>query len=377
MSKIFGAQDGKTDTSKKSEKSVHEMLYGERSFNDIIDSLDHGNSEVPLMCRWFHPPENNMAWVNEEEISRLFKRFRKYADRLEEPKLLEDVKDIRDKIEMIQCVHKDQAKVIAEVKNFLQSEEPKLRSTVNDIAARFKVIDDHAKSVESSPVHLEKKRRKQQDKENLPLSFMNSFLAISVAQFPHDQESGDISWPLSYLCGLLFGVSFAVIIPLILLAFNIKWLTAPWTTFREVWLCRLMLNLLSFLKRFRGFRPLAAWGNEREQHLVLGLIDYFVGYNVGDEMINHLKHIIASDWGASPANVSGAGLDSSSSISDGLRHLIYRSYKREDEDVRVSIASSTMRGILGDNASDDESVDDEDERRRDYKKLEKAVPNRY
>ncbi|KAI1494238.1 hypothetical protein F5X96DRAFT_8131 [Biscogniauxia mediterranea] len=62
---VFGAPEGGTYTSRKSEKTVYELLYGEKSFNDIICSLNHGNSTSSWKCRWFHIPMNNMAWVND------------------------------------------------------------------------------------------------------------------------------------------------------------------------------------------------------------------------------------------------------------------------------------------------------------------------
>lgn len=37
----------------------------------------------------------------------------------------------------------------------------------------------------------------------LPLSFMASFFALGVQQFPRDPKSGNTSWPLRYICGLL------------------------------------------------------------------------------------------------------------------------------------------------------------------------------
>lgn len=54
----------------------------------------------------------------------------------------------------------------------------------------------------------------------LPLSFMASFFALNVAEFPSD-DRGDVNWPLHQVASLLFGLSFAVSIPFILMAFSV------------------------------------------------------------------------------------------------------------------------------------------------------------
>ena len=42
----------------------------------------------------------------------------------------------------------------------------------------------------------------------LPLSFMASFFALDIKEFPAD-ENGQTNWPLRRVCAYLFGVSFA------------------------------------------------------------------------------------------------------------------------------------------------------------------------
>ncbi|KAK3389995.1 hypothetical protein B0H63DRAFT_106260 [Podospora didyma] len=44
----------------------------------------------------------------------------------------------------------------------------------------------------------------------LPLSFIASFLAISVQEFPHDEESGEVMWGMGAIIEYLFGISIAV-----------------------------------------------------------------------------------------------------------------------------------------------------------------------
>lgn len=54
----------------------------------------------------------------------------------------------------------------------------------------------------------------------LPLSFIASFFAINVAEFPHEQ-SGNTNLPLSYVSKYIFGIGFAISIPLVLLALSV------------------------------------------------------------------------------------------------------------------------------------------------------------
>ncbi|KAF2001481.1 hypothetical protein P154DRAFT_575199 [Amniculicola lignicola CBS 123094] len=61
----------------------------------------------------------------------------------------------------------------------------------------------------------------------LPLSFMSSFFALSIAAFPKN-EKGDTSWPIGALCGYLFGISMTVSIPLIIFALNVQYFSSLW-----------------------------------------------------------------------------------------------------------------------------------------------------
>jgi ankyrin repeat protein/Mg2+ and Co2+ transporter CorA len=53
----------------------------------------------------------------------------------------------------------------------------------------------------------------------LPLSFIASFFAINVQEFPHADGSTDL--PLAYVAKYIFGIGFAISIPLILLALSV------------------------------------------------------------------------------------------------------------------------------------------------------------
>jgi len=103
-------------------------------------------------------------------------------------------------------------------------------------------------------------------------------------------------------------------------------------------------------------------GSAWEKHLIRRLTEYWVGRSIGDDTAEHMEHTIESHWDAPRANTSGAWFSGSC-------------YRADDQ---MSIASSMVRDILGDDESnDDGSVDDRAEGLRDYKRLEETVLRRY
>ncbi|KAI1826109.1 hypothetical protein F4861DRAFT_134569 [Xylaria intraflava] len=56
----------------------------------------------------------------------------------------------------------------------------------------------------------------------LPLSFISSLFAIQVDSFPHNAQTGEINWPLGKAFGLLFGISFGVILVIAFIGFYIN-----------------------------------------------------------------------------------------------------------------------------------------------------------
>ncbi|KAI1171710.1 hypothetical protein F4777DRAFT_43189 [Nemania sp. FL0916] len=56
----------------------------------------------------------------------------------------------------------------------------------------------------------------------LPLSFISSVFAIQIDVFPHDEQTGELNWPLNQALGLLFGISFGVIFLVAFLGFYIN-----------------------------------------------------------------------------------------------------------------------------------------------------------
>ncbi|KAK3381256.1 hypothetical protein B0H63DRAFT_475184 [Podospora didyma] len=55
----------------------------------------------------------------------------------------------------------------------------------------------------------------------LPMSFITSFLALGIRDFPKD-DNGNTAWPLDRVSGYLFGISIAVSLPLIITAFYVN-----------------------------------------------------------------------------------------------------------------------------------------------------------
>ena len=79
----------------------------------------------------------------------------------------------------------------------------------------------------------------------LPLSFMASFFALDIKEFPADGK-GQTDWPLHLVCAYLFGISFAVIVPFIALAFASEAVYTACHVTEEKWLIPWAITSLSF-----------------------------------------------------------------------------------------------------------------------------------
>jgi hypothetical protein len=53
----------------------------------------------------------------------------------------------------------------------------------------------------------------------LPMSFMAAFFTINIVEFPRDSVNGGSGLHLNYVAKYMFGISFAISIPLITMAF--------------------------------------------------------------------------------------------------------------------------------------------------------------
>ena len=215
----------------------------------------------------------------------------KLLDIRPQTKLLREVKDIEDEIKIILHVLNEQQRVLQmdHVASYFKQGEPP--STCKDggqlckeplkIIGRaidnFERLDKQIKEVHNGLNHLMDLQQKQASvwearstregaratsKQGnvmviftmvtiifLPLSFMASFFALDIAEFPAD-EAGQTNWPLHRVCALLFGISFAVIIPFITLAFVSDWVHGRllWITYRFLVPAGIfLLEYLSFL----------------------------------------------------------------------------------------------------------------------------------
>ncbi|KAK3349281.1 hypothetical protein B0T25DRAFT_238246 [Lasiosphaeria hispida] len=56
----------------------------------------------------------------------------------------------------------------------------------------------------------------------LPMSFLSSFFAIGIQEFPTDANTGNVAWPIGELSAYLFGISLALCVPLLLAAFFVN-----------------------------------------------------------------------------------------------------------------------------------------------------------
>lgn len=241
---------------------------------------------------------------------------------------MREITDVLDEIKIIKSVLHDQIKVMesktlnqlivdttAAVQPFAEVQES-LNQTQEDIDA----MKTHAKAVEEGLKHLLDLKQKQANlwearssregaeeaaKQGntlmiftvvtiifLPLSFMASLFALGIAQFPKDKTSGNTNWQLHYVCGLLFGISFAVSIPFILLAFNITWFTAQWNQMRHVWLKMVFIVMLKLEERIYWV-PFRVIGLIWHIKLFKSVLQYALPIEPGDRLMQDAGRHIA------------------------------------------------------------------------------------
>ncbi|KAI0000093.1 hypothetical protein F4779DRAFT_604959 [Xylariaceae sp. FL0662B] len=387
-----------------------------------IFNQDHGEESLQFL-KFFESAIGN----SEEKISKLFHRFLRYADKLhslqekypgyqqrrskylkklldirEEFKLFEDVQDILDEIKMVESVLDQQKEVFEKLVSgrFEHLGLDRMKSagtllwTVRDLKNKFDVMNGHAVSVSSAVTSLldlkqrqanlwEARSSREESEETtrqgntlmvfttvtivfLPLSFMSSFFAISIAQFPRDETSDDVKWPLQYLCGLLFGISIAVIVPLLLVAFNITWFTTLWETFRHVWLRRLALSLIRPFRRISAFRER---GYKWERKLMKELVEHSLPAPLDSRLDGQMRLRIASKWLSGPWQRRRLG-STRTSADDYLVELV---------STRAEFIEhfSTKEVLKHDLKDPDDSSEDEHQRSKDIEQLKKIVLERY
>lgn len=175
----------------------------------------------------------------------------------DEAALLREIKDIRDELNIITKVFIDQQKALEAMHKLVS---PKVnfkgKTPSSEIIRRIKrhmsdikEIDDHASRTYEALNHLldlkqkhanvcEARWTREQAQETakqsntimvftivtiifLPLSFMAAFFALQIVQFPKD-ATGALALELDYVARYLFGISAAIIVPFIVIAFNVN-----------------------------------------------------------------------------------------------------------------------------------------------------------
>ena len=181
----------------------------------------------------------------------------------EETALLAETKDIRDELNMISMVLKNQTSILESMENGVLEElkgghnQQRQTEAKKRFREQLKVIDVHLKDVErmdmqargiyTSLTHLLDLKQKHANAFEarfardqaafssrqgqtimvftivtivfLPMSFIAAFFAIPVREFSND--AGSPSLPLAYVAKIMFGIGFAISIPLVALAFSV------------------------------------------------------------------------------------------------------------------------------------------------------------
>ncbi|KAL1962384.1 hypothetical protein VTN77DRAFT_9723 [Rasamsonia byssochlamydoides] len=201
------------------------------------------------------------TWDVEEECDEQPLFVDKLLDIGQETDLLVEAKDIRDELNMIRTVLEYQRQVLFDLQEAICDIYQGEHRSQQEIKKRFReqqrIIDMHVKDVDRMDKQTERiydsitdlldlkqkhanafEARFARDQAAgttrqgktimmftivtiifLPLSFIASFFAINVHEFPHVDGSTDL--PLSYVLKYIFGIGFSISIPLILLALSV------------------------------------------------------------------------------------------------------------------------------------------------------------
>lgn len=186
----------------------------------------------------------------------------KLLDIGQETDLLAEAKDIRDELNMIRTVLEYQKQVLADLHDAICEIYLGEHKSQNELKKKFReqqrIVEMHVKDVDRMDKQTERiyhsitdlldlkqkhanafEARFARDQAAgtarqgktimmftvvtivfLPLSFIASFFAINVQEFPHE-PSGNTNLPLSYVSKYIFGIGFAISIPLVFLALSV------------------------------------------------------------------------------------------------------------------------------------------------------------
>lgn len=201
----------------------------------------------------------------------------KLLDIGQETDLLAETKDIRDELNMIKKVLEDQAHVLPDLESSICEIYAESQTSQKEVKKRFrdqlKTIEMHIKDIDRMDKQAERiynsitdmldlkqkhanafEARFARDQATgtarqsqtimvftivtivfLPMSFIASFFAITIDQFPTDATTGGQSLPLGFVSKYMFGIGLAISIPLIFIALSLDEISDAWREARRRW----------------------------------------------------------------------------------------------------------------------------------------------
>jgi Mg2+ and Co2+ transporter CorA len=210
-----------------------------------------------------------------EDSSPLF--IDKLLDIGQETDLLAETKDIRDELNMIKKVLEDQAHVLPDLEASICEIYAESQTSQKEVKKRFKdqlkAIDMHIRDIDRMDKQAERicdsitdmldlkqkhanafEARFARDQAAgtarqsqtimvftivtiifLPMSFIAAFFTINIDDFPTNPVTGSHSFHLGYVSKYVFGIGFAVSIPLIFIALSLGDISDAWREGRRSW----------------------------------------------------------------------------------------------------------------------------------------------
>ncbi|KAL4746996.1 hypothetical protein BDW72DRAFT_24528 [Aspergillus terricola var. indicus] len=186
-------------------------------------------------------------------------------------KLLEKIKDIRDELHTLMVLFLDQEKVIRDFEKILRLDNSRPKRILEQYMTDVKKMDQHAVDTYKALNHLldlkqkhanvqeaRSSRRQADDTAKqgdtllvftlvtiifLPLSFMAAFFAIDIVEFPKQPDG----LHLDFVSSIMFSVSAAIVLPLVIMAFNVNKVSAIWSRFAK-WIVEDTAHATSYMK---------------------------------------------------------------------------------------------------------------------------------
>ncbi|KAL5002927.1 hypothetical protein BDV10DRAFT_87244 [Aspergillus recurvatus] len=185
-------------------------------------------------------------------------------------KLLEKIKDIRDELHTLSVLFLDQEKVIGDFEKILHLDNSRPKRILKQYMAEVRRMDQHAIDTYKALNHLldlkqkhanvqeaRSSRRQADDTAKqgdtllvftlvtiifLPLSFMAAFFAIDIVEFPKQPDG----LHLDFVSSIMFSVSAAIVLPLVIMAFNVNKVSAVWSRLAK-WIVEGTLYTTSYM----------------------------------------------------------------------------------------------------------------------------------